>query len=144
MRLFGNIKSSHTNQQAGFTLIEAVVSIVLLGLIGVAVLRGLETNTRSVRILEEQVQTMNLATGYLETIKGLPFDTSDPPYPSTYTIPKPPQYIVEVDAMYSNDGETWNGTYSGQKLQNVIITVSREGGKTVRSFCIYKIDFPGG
>jgi len=131
-----------TKQQAGFTLLETLISVVLLGLIGVGVLRGVQTISTSNMVLDEKIQASNLATMYVEAIRQLPFDASDPPYSSTDSILKPPQYIVEVDAEYSSDGESWNGTYSGEKLQKVIINVSRTGGKPVSSFCYYRIDFP--
>jgi len=80
MRLFGNVKSSHTKQQTGFTLLEVLVSVVLLSVIGVAVLRALDTNARSDKIIDEQVMAANLATRYLEVIRDRDYDTSDPLY----------------------------------------------------------------
>ncbi|MFC1953150.1 prepilin-type N-terminal cleavage/methylation domain-containing protein [Chloroflexota bacterium] len=135
---------SHSGQQAGFTLLEMVISVVLLGLIGVGVIRGVQTISKSNQIMDEQIQASNLATMYVEVIRQLPFNASDPPYPNAGAgIVIPSQYAVDVDAEYSTNGETWNETYSGQKLQKVIIDVSRTSGKSVSSFCYYRIDFPG-
>jgi len=142
MRVFINTVPGDRKYQAGFTLLEVLVSVVLLGVIGVAVIRGVQTTSRSSQIIDEQVQAANLATMYVEAIRQLPFDASDPPYSGISGISIPNQYTVEVDAEYYTDSETWNGTYSDEKLQKVIITVSRTGGKDVNSFCYYRIDFP--
>ncbi|MFC2035696.1 prepilin-type N-terminal cleavage/methylation domain-containing protein [Chloroflexota bacterium] len=145
MKLSGNVKSSRSKWQAGFTLLEVIISVALLTGIGIAVVRGIDTNARSTEILNEQVQATNLATNYMEIIRQLPFDSSDPPYANAGgSIDLPFQFIVDVSAHYSDDGDTWVDTYSSQKLQRVTISVSREGGKPIRSFCSYRVDFPEG
>jgi len=144
MRLFGNVKSGQTKQQAGFTLIEVIVAVVLMSVAGIVIIRAIDTNTRSNIVIDEQVMAVNLATRYLEAIRSEDYDTSDPPYPDVkVNIPPPPTYDVNINAEYSNDGETWVSTYSDQKLQKVTVTVLQTNGKVVRSFCSFKVYFPG-
>jgi len=144
MRLLGAIQTSFLNRQAGFNLIEVLISVVLLSVIGVVVIRAIDTSARGGKLIDEQITATNLATQYLEVIRDRPYDTSDPPYSNVKdSIPPPSSFDVTIDAEYSNDGTSWTSTYSSQKLQKVIITVSQESGKVVRSFCSFKVDFPG-
>ena len=129
--------------QRGFTLIEAVMAVGILGALGAGLLMALNTNSRAARTLDEQVTGINLATAYFEVIRQLHFSTTDNYSSAGDNIDIPPQYNVDIAVDYSVDGTTWVDTYSDQKLQRITIIVSRDGGKQVRSICTYKLDFPG-
>lgn len=138
------LKGKSQGRQRGFTLLEMVLGVAIIALIGTGVIKAVDTNARAVRIIDEQVQATNLATAYLEGIKQLAYDDSASPYASVGdTIIKPPQYNVAVNVAYGYlvDGVlTWattnnSGTY---KLQNISISVSREGGKLVLTTCTFR------
>ncbi|HEY83337.1 MAG TPA: type II secretion system protein [Dehalococcoidia bacterium] len=57
------------SKQRGFSLIEILVGLALLGLIGVAVLSGLTTTFRGVSVSEERVTADSLARSQIEYIK---------------------------------------------------------------------------
>ncbi|MFH1382832.1 MAG: type II secretion system protein [Chloroflexota bacterium] len=128
-------------EQMGFTLIEVLISVVIIAAIGLGLNRALFTNARARQVLDEKVQATNLVTNYLEGIRQLPYSDNASPYVSvSNSIVKPPQYIVAMDIAYSPDGVNWatdnnNGAY---KLQKIRISVSREGGKPVLSSCTFK------
>ena len=131
-RLFG--------RQAGFSLLEVLVVVGILGLIGTGVVAALDTNYRADRTLDEQVTATNLATACFETIKQLPYAPSYPGATDNISIPN--QYIVVIDTQCSSDGENF-GPCTGsdnQTFQLIRVIVSREGGKPVLQMCSYRTD----
>ena len=122
--------------QKGFTLLEVVIALFILGALGAALLTALQTNDRATRTLDEKVVATNLATAYFEALKELP-------YADNYTsagdnITNPLQYDTPViKIQYSTDGTTWVDAYSGQKIQKITIIISREG-RPVLSVCTFK------
>ncbi len=122
-------------EQRGFTLIEVLVAVGILGFIGVAVIAALDTNSRAARTLDEQVVAVNLATAHLEAIRELSYAATYPNAGDSITIPF--QYSVDINTEFSSDGDTW-GSYSGNEtLQKITVKVSREG-KPVLSLCTYR------
>ena len=127
--------------QKGISLLETLVAVAILGVLGAGLLTALDTNARATRQLDEEVVATNLATAYFEAIKASP-------YAETYNdvvadIPVPPQYIVDIDIDFSSDGASgdgidWVDTYSGETLQKIAITVSREGGRSILTICTFK------
>ncbi len=130
-------------KQTGFTLLEVLVVVGILGALGVGLLAALDANSRANRTLDEQTTAMNLATIYLEDIRELPYSDNYSSAGDNINIPS--QYSVVISIKYSSDGETF-GPYTGsdnETLQLIRIIVSREGGKPVLSMCTYKYN-PGG
>ncbi len=134
--------------QAGFSLLETLIAVVIFGFIGTGVVLALDTNARASRTLDEQVIATNLATAYLEAIRELPYDNTPPEY-SEINITTPPRYSVGIDVVYTDnyidpgEGTTvWVPDYTGtENLQRITITVSREGGKPVLSICTFKTGY---
>ncbi|MFC1939665.1 prepilin-type N-terminal cleavage/methylation domain-containing protein [Chloroflexota bacterium] len=138
--------------QKGFSLLELVISVAILGFIGTGVILALDTNARASRTLDEQVVATNLATAYLEALRELPYDNTYPEYSSAGDgINIPPGYSVGIDVVYTDnyidpdEGTTvWVEDYTGtEKLQRIRVTVSREDGKPVLSICTFKTGFTG-
>jgi len=123
-------------EQRGFSLFEVLVSVSILGLIGVGLLTALNTNSRAARTLDEQVVAVNLATAHFEAIREVPYAATYPNAGENITIPT--QYSVGIDVEFSNDGETWSDNYTDETFQKIILTVSREGGKPVLLVCTYR------
>ena len=122
-------------EQRGFTLIEVLVAVGILGFIGVAVIAALDTNSRAARTLDEQVEGANLAVAYIEAIKELPYADTYPSAGDNIIVPF--QYSVVIDIDYSNDGTTWVDSYTDETLERITVTVSREG-RPVFSLCTYR------
>ncbi|MFC1874462.1 prepilin-type N-terminal cleavage/methylation domain-containing protein [Chloroflexota bacterium] len=141
MRCLGKGRAELFRRQRGFSLLEALVAIGILGFIGVVVVMALDTNSRAGRILDEQTIGANLASIYHETIKKSAYENSYPEYDGVVgSINIPSQFSVGIDADYSEDGDTWIDSYSGnQTLQRIIVSVSH-GGKPVLSMCSYRTE----
>jgi len=118
--------------QTGFTLIEVLVAVAILAAIGVAVLQGLDTVSRSTYISDQKAVAGNLATEYLEAIKGMPYDATYPSAGDNIDIPF--QYSVAVNIAFSENGTTWVDAYTGQTLQKIAVSVS-QGGRPILSIC---------
>ncbi len=141
MRRLGGKRCGVFRGQGGFTLLEVVLGVIIIGLIGTGVIQAIDTNARAVRVLDEQVQATNLVTAYLEGIRQIPYSDNPSPYANVGdNVTKPTQYSVAVYIAYSADGDNWvatsnNGTL---KLQKISILVSRTGGKPVLSTCTFR------
>jgi len=137
MRWLGKARFRFLQGQRGFTLIEVLVAVGILGLIGTGVLAAFNTNARAARTLDEQVVGANLATAYLEVIRESPYATTYPNAGDNITIPF--QYSVVIDTEFSSDGDTWSDNYTDETLQKITVIVSREG-KGVLSLCTYRTE----
>jgi len=141
MRWLGKGKLRFLRGQRGFTLIEVLVAAAILAVIGVVLLNALDTNAKATRQLDEKVVATNLATAYFEAIKASPYAETYDDVVADITIP--PQYIVDVNIQFSDDGSSgdgidWTDDYGGKTLQKLAISVSREGGKHILTICTFK------
>ncbi len=144
MRWLGKERFRFFRSQGGFSLLEALVAVLILGFIGAGVIMAIDTNARATRVLDEQVQATNLATGYFEAIRELTYEKIYPEYSSAgENITIPAQYSVDIDVDYSSDGTIWDDTHTAdaQTLQRITVSVSREGGKPVLLMCTFRTEF---
>jgi len=125
-------------RQQGFSILEALVSVAILGLVGVGILTAMDTNFRAERTVDEQVTAKNLTTAYIEAIKALPFAVDYPTAGDNITVP--PQYNVQVDIQCSNDAETYGACTGSETFQRIAISVYREGGNPVMRICTFRTD----
>lgn len=123
--------------QAGFTLIEILFAVAILGAIGAGFLTALETNSRATRTLDEHIVAANLAAAHLEALKEAPYADNYDNVGENITIPF--QYDVVMDVQFSSDGATF-APYTGsdnETLQKITVQVSREG-RPVFSICTFR------
>jgi prepilin-type N-terminal cleavage/methylation domain-containing protein len=112
--------------EKGFTLIETIVSVAILGCIGVAFLGGLATSSRSRALADEHVTSRILAESQMEDIRNLDYSPSYDPSPI------PPEYLdYDVDI----NTESMHNGY----LQKITISVSHHD---INVFTLegYKVD----
>lgn len=113
-------------REEGTALIEALVSVAILGTAITVFLAALSSAAISVRIQEERAQTQRIAYSQLEQTRAEAFM----PLPASYrTVPPPPGYAVTVVALPGPDAN----------LQQIRVTISR-GSRTLFSVDDYKVN----
>ena len=130
-------KAAYLGDQLGFTLVEALLAVFILGLIGTGFLTAINTSSRGSGNVDEQVVGSNLAIDYLEAINSAPYAPTYPDVGVNITVPF--QYSVTIETECSSDGTNFSACTGGETetLQKIIINVSREG-RGVYSICTYK------
>jgi len=149
MRWLAKGKSKLFREKTGFTLIEIVIALGILAAVGTGFLTALNTNSRAVRTVDEQVTAANLATTYFEAISMNTYADTYPNAGDNITVPF--QYSVNVDIQFSSESikegditqiigvdEYLDGEGKERTLQKITITISREGGKPVLATCTFK------
>ena len=101
----------------GFSLIEVVIALGLLGIIGLALLFGLATASRALVTADERATAESLARSQMEYIKSQP-------YADNYTASIPPDYIgAGYDAIIT--AQPLHDPDDG--IQRIVITVAHHG-----------------
>ncbi len=135
MRWLGKGRFRLFRGQRGFTLFEVLVAVGILGFIGAGIAMAIDTNYRSVAVLDQKTTGMNLAITHIEVIREAGFAED---YSSVVaSIVLPPRYESNINLEYSVDDEEWTEIYEDQTLQRIIVSIS-QGGKTIYSMCTYK------
>jgi prepilin-type N-terminal cleavage/methylation domain-containing protein len=62
--------------QKGFTLIEVLISIAILGIITIGIMNGLTGIMRSVHYTDSREQAKNIAETQIEAVKNQPYNTT--------------------------------------------------------------------
>jgi len=123
------------HSKMGFSILEILVAIGILGFIGVTVVQALDTGYRSARTLDEKVTARTLISSHMETIKQLPYAANYPNASENITIPK--QYSVIVSTECTNDDTTYQPCTGNETLQRIIVSVLREGRPVLR-ICTFR------
>jgi len=127
------------NHEGGFTLVEELVTVAVIGL-GLAILVSMiTTGAVGVRKVDDLVRAETLARSQSELIKAAPYQ-SDPtasPYPSVTPVSG---YSVDVTLEYWNQNtDAFTSVVRDDGLQKAIITVSADG-EALLQITTYKVD----
>ncbi len=118
------LKTPIRMREQGFSLIEMLVALAILGLVGVAFALALQAALRAEDITGERVTSENLARAQLEEIRNQGFLSS-----YTSSVPVPQGYAIAIDTQPFCTPEPC--TPDGN-LQMNTVTVSRGGRTLVR------------
>ena len=115
---------SAMRNQGGFTLVEVLVSLALVGIIAAGFLGALATSSRATVSNDVQTTAQNLAEGQIEYVRGQPYSIDDPPvYQVLDDIPD--NYDVNCTALWLDpEGD---GSDDDDGLQKIMVTVSFNG-----------------
>ncbi len=128
--------TSFIGRQGGFSLLELVIALGVLGLIGVGFMAANNTISKSTGIIDEKTVAVNLATDYIEDIKSYPYSAT---YPNAGdSIPTPFGYNVTIETEFSEDGTNFSSEYTDDTTLEFIRVIIARQGETVFSLCTYR------
>lgn len=148
--------------EKGFSLIEVVIALLLLGIIGVALLSGLATASMALVIADERATAESLARSQMEYVKNQDYKDADiydpgpPPtggevtydkitgIPDSYTIwseDRTGQYIHLEDEVIGVPWDSQNNlpVDSDVGLQRIELVI-KHNGKEIITLEDYKVD----
>ena len=125
-------------RESGFTFIEVVIALGVLGMIAVGFLSGLGTASKGLLIADERETANNLAEAQIENVKNQAYDDANNPpiyslmpgIPSGYSIDQPlaQRLDPDLDGLDDDDG-----------IQKITVTI-RHNGKEVLTLEDYKVN----
>ena len=120
-------------RESGYTLLETVVALAILGIIAVAFLYGLTTTSRTVSIADEQATAESLARSQMEWVKNTSYSYNATGY-SVAPVPSAKDYL---DYSANITAEPLHDPDDG--IQKITVTVARTG-EIVFQLEGYKVD----
>ena len=134
-------------KEQGFSLVEVLVAVLLLGVIAAAFLMGLTTASKALLVTDERATAKNLAESEMEYIGNCDYDLLTSPWSYELPTQKPlwdpdhdlsevyEGYTVKVNGnSFDIDGDGSND----EDIQRITITV-RHGTKKVLTLTDYKV-----
>jgi prepilin-type N-terminal cleavage/methylation domain-containing protein len=122
------------NRQQGFSLLEVIISIALLGIVGVGLFSGLGIASKSLITTDERETAKNIAEMQMEYLKYQPYSNTYTPRDITSDYPG---YSVVTDGSGFLTAQTIPNR-TGGNLQKLTITV-QHGAKTILTLVGYKV-----
>ena len=129
---FAATKKIWGSNEAGVSLIETLIALVLLGIIAVAFLSGLATAAKATFIADEQATAESLARSTMEYVKALDYVLGATEYPVDPGLTIPEGWVVSppvVEPLYDTD-DIQKITVTIEHLDKELITL--EGYKVDR------------
>lgn len=99
-------------KEKGFTFIEVVISLAVLGIIAVGFLSGLTAASKGLMIADERATAHNLAESLMENVKNQPYATS-------YSVSVPGEYAGYIPHVVTLSLEDGN-------IQKITITIDHQ------------------
>ena len=129
LRLNSKIRKACQGRARGFTMVEVVIAIALIGIIGVAVLSALATASMALIIADERATAESLARSQMEYVKdnnNSPYDDiNDPLEYSPDLASVPDGYYIDIEAVRLDPED--DGYDDDDGIQKITVTVSRDG-----------------
>ena len=131
LRLDSKIRKACQGSSRGFTMIEVVIAIALIGLIGVAVLSALSTASIALIIADERATAESLARSQMEYVRNENTSYDDvlesghPQYSLDPDIDIPDGYDIDIEAVRLDPED--DGYDDDDGIQKITVTVSRDG-----------------
>jgi prepilin-type N-terminal cleavage/methylation domain-containing protein len=135
-RLNNLYRNAIKRPRKGFTLVEVVVSILLLGLVTAAILSGLGTASIVVRHNDEVQTAKNVAESQLESVKNQLFVSGATTYAAAVIPNAPAGYIVAISAVdwtnAANSTYDTSATANRDNIQQITVTITKSGKQLYR------------
>jgi prepilin-type N-terminal cleavage/methylation domain-containing protein len=114
--------------EKGFSFVEVVISVAVLGIIAVGFIGGLGTASKGLLTTDERETANNLAEAQMEYVKNLPYSVSYSK--STAILNEYDYYDVDIVTTALEDGN----------IQKVVVTVSHQTKPEVIILQDYKVN----
>jgi prepilin-type N-terminal cleavage/methylation domain-containing protein len=126
VRLRRKIRKACQGSSGGFTLIEVMIALALVGIIAIAFLSAISTASMALIATDERATAESLARSQMEYVKNLDYDSTDPydyEQDNEEALPDHPGYFVSVSAepLHSPD----------DGIQKITVIVSRDGKEII-------------
>ena len=123
-------------REGGFTILEALLALALVGIILVGILGALGTSSRATLIDDEQTTADNLAESQLEHVRDQAYDSTGNPPQYSLIGGIPQGYSIGlVSTRLDPEGD---GAGDDDGLQKVVVTVQHRNS-TVATLAAYKV-----
>ena len=98
LRLNSQVRKAFQGSSPGFTLVEIVIAIALLGVIAVAILSALSYASTVLIIADSRATAESLARSQVEYVKNQQYDFDDPQSYEQADVESTPGYFISVSA----------------------------------------------
>jgi prepilin-type N-terminal cleavage/methylation domain-containing protein len=149
LRLSSRVRRAFQGSSRGFTLIEVVVAIGLMGIIAISVLGALSTASMALLTADQQATAESLARSQMEYVKNQIYNSTQPGGEATYEeiAPIPDGYsvcsvnrggeIVSDVIGVPWDSENNTAVYQDNGLQKIELVI-KNSGKVLNTLEGYK------
>ena len=127
----------YMQSEKGFSLIETLAALAILGIVAVGFLSGLATAARATFITDERTTAASLAKSQMEYVKNQNYDNINNPPQYDLLSDLPSSFSVTVTA--SRLDPEGDGPDDDDGIQNIVVTVMR-GSRTITTLEDYKVD----
>ena len=117
-------------KEKGFSLVEVIIALALLGIIAVTVLGALSTASKAIFIADERATAESLARTEMEYVKTCTYDYYEGGVSPSYEqvdveSPTHPGYFISVEAIPidPDTGEALANPDDDEGIQKIIVTV---------------------
>jgi len=131
--------------QAGFTLVEMLVVLVIVSLALTAAMAALATGAISVNHTTANNTTLNLTQACMEVIKGQPFVPAPAPTPTPAPCPSvtpPSSYSVSYTIGPVPTAVPGYGDPQGSNIEQIVVSVTRNSTPQSPSLTGFKVNRP--
>jgi len=139
LRLNSKTRKAFRGRSRGFSMLEVVIAIALLGIIAVSVLSALQTAALALISADRRATAESLARTQMEYVRYSPYEGDPEEGPPQYSLdpqitPLPPDYSVDTTAIRLDKDENPN---DDDGIQAITVIVSH-GDRVVVTLEDYK------
>jgi prepilin-type N-terminal cleavage/methylation domain-containing protein len=130
LRLNSKTRKAFRGGSRGFSMLEVVIAIALLGIIAVSVLSALQTAALAFIIADRRATAESLARTQMEWVRYSDYEGDPEEGPPQYDLDPqiettlPPDFTVDTTAIRLNKDENPN---DDDGIQEITVTVSHDG-----------------
>ena len=128
LRLTSKTRRAWQGDSGGFSMLEVVIAIALLGIIAVSVLGALQTAALALINADRRATAESIARTQMEWVRYSDYDDDlaegHPDYSLDPQITLPPDFSVDTTAVRLNKDENPN---DDDGIQQITVTVSHDG-----------------